>query len=200
MKPNDQSKMALAAAAVLALSGCDQQESDADEPAAEPTPTPSASPISIIRSEIEQAKELPLAPLAVRISFAEGGSELDDAAKGELSSILESPQYEAGGHITLRGHTDSSGSDEANLRASLERAEAVRDYLVEEGAAKDRFTIIAIGEQNPVAPNAKPDGAPNEEGRRANRRVEVTVAASSSSNDDEATGPQAADAGATPDG
>jgi len=44
------------------------------------------------------------------------------------------------------------------------------------GVAQDRISVIAFGEQNPVEPNAKPDGTPNERGREANRRVDVTVA------------------------
>ena len=64
------------------------------------------------------------------------------------------------------------------MRASQERAEAVRDWMIENGIADERITIIAFGEQNPAAPNALPDGSPNEEGRAANRRVEIEVATS----------------------
>jgi OOP family OmpA-OmpF porin len=42
--------------------------------------------------------------------------------------------------------------------------------------AEDRIEIVAFGEQNPVAPNALPDGTPNDEGRAKNRRVEIRVA------------------------
>ena len=54
-------------------------------------------------------------------------------------------------------------------------AEAVRDWLVENGVEASRISVIAFGEQNPAAPNALPDGSPNEEGRLANRRVEIEV-------------------------
>ena len=73
------------------------------------------------------------------------------------------------------GHSDAGGSDQVNLRVSLERAEAVRDYLVGQGADEKRIRVIAFGSQNPVEPNALPDGSPNEAGRAANRRVEVTI-------------------------
>ena len=36
--------------------------------------------------------------------------------------------------------------------------------------------MIAVGEQNPIAPNALPDGEPNEPGRARNRRVELEIA------------------------
>jgi len=82
----------------------------------------------------------------------------------------------AGGPIIVGGHSDAAGSDAVNLRASTARAEAVAEWLVGMGVAQDRIIVIAFGEQNPVEPNAKPDGTPNEAGREANRRVDVTVA------------------------
>ena len=50
------------------------------------------------------------------------------------------------------------------------------NLLIENGIDEERITIIAFGEQNPLAPNANPDGTPNERNRAANRRVEVHVA------------------------
>jgi len=38
------------------------------------------------------------------------------------------------------------------------------------------MTIVAFGEQNPIAPNALPDGTPDLAGRAKNRRVELAVA------------------------
>ena len=169
----------LIGSAALALAACDNNVGD------ETMPTPpsgdtaqeDAEPISIIRADVAvEPDPLALEPLQLRISFAESGSELNDAALQELQTLLESDQIEAGGPITLRGHTDSSGRDEVNLRTSQERAEAVRDWLVENGVAADRMTVIALGEQNPAEPNALPDGTPNEKGRATNRRVDIHVA------------------------
>lgn len=150
------------------------------EPAApEPTPTETQevqATQSIFGPEagITPVPEL-LEPLSMRVTFEENGRELSEAIEAELATVLESPQYEAGGPITLRGHTDSAGGDAANIRASRARAEAVRDWLVERGVAEDRIEVIAFGEQNPIEPNALPDGSPNEEGRAANRRVELEI-------------------------
>ena len=88
---------------------------------------------------------------------------------------MASPQVEQGGPIILRGHSDSGGNDEGNMRASRARAEAVRDWLVDSGVDEARISLIAFGEQNPVAPNARPDGSPDPVGRAANRRVEIEV-------------------------
>ena len=160
--------------AVLVLSGCKAEQ-------AEPVTQSDTSdvPRSIFKEEPSQedaiVPDAPLPPLRTVLSFADGTSELTQAVRAELMTIAGSPQVEEGGRIVLRGHSDSAGSNAENLKSSRERAEAVRDFLVEAGVDEDRVTIIAFGEQNPREPNALPDGTPNEAGRAANRRVHVTV-------------------------
>nr|PZN61846.1 MAG: hypothetical protein DIU62_12980 [Pseudomonadota bacterium] len=65
----------------------------------------------------------------------------------------------------IEGHTDSSGSDEYNLRLSQRRAEAVMKYLVDGGVPASRLRAQGFGESQPVADNSTP------EGRAQNRRV-----------------------------
>ncbi|RDC61060.1 Peptidoglycan-binding protein ArfA [Alteripontixanthobacter maritimus] len=141
--------------------------------------TPPVQPeeqVSIIREDIEQPIEAPaLEPLQTSISFAGGGIEMTEEAAAEIATIVNAPQTEENGQIILRGHSDAGGSDAVNMRISLERAELVRDALIQRGIAEDRITVIAFGEQNPIQPNALPDGEPNEPGREANRRVDVSV-------------------------
>ena len=117
----------------------------------------------------------PLGPLAITIGFDAGGAKLGAKDVALLEMLLASPQVERGGPIRLAAHSDSAGSDEANLAASRARGEAVRDWLVKHGVAEERISLIAFGEQNPAQPNALPDGTPNEAGRAANRRVEIDV-------------------------
>lgn len=160
-----------AAAASLALAACqdDRGPSAEDEDASEKR--------SIFRPEfqVEPIEALePQGVLETRLLFPEG-AELTEEARADLATVLASPQVTEGGEIVLRGHSDSGGSDEANMRVSQARAEAVRDWLVENGVAEERITLIAFGEQNPEAPNALPDGTPDEAGRAANRRVEIEV-------------------------
>lgn len=173
-------RIGAAALATLALAACGGSPS---EQTPDPDPTETAEPdlaptqgASIIRDDIPIDRELPpLEPLEQRISFDDGGSDLSDAAIAELEIVLASRQMEALGPIIVRGHTDSAGFDEANIRASQRRAEAVRDWLVEKGVAEERITIIAMGEQNPAKPNANPDGTANEENRAFNRRAVVSI-------------------------
>lgn len=162
----------------VAVGGC--QNSEAPEPSPTPSATPTDAPRSIFQPEYQDEDapaESPAAPepLKETIGFPEGGDALDANAQTTIQTVLRSPQLTQGWPIILRGHSDAGGSDDANMRVSLARAEAVRDALIEGGVAEDRITVIAFGEQNPVRPNALPSGESNEEGRAANRRVEITI-------------------------
>lgn len=165
-------------AAIALLWGCDRAERST---APEPTPSSAASAesaqASIIRPEIAAPATTPppLEPLELTITFPDGGAELGPEQVARLKEFVASPQIGQGGPVTLGGHSDSSGTDAANLVASRKRGEAVRDWLVEYGIAEQRISLVAFGEQNPVRPNALPDGTPNEQGRADNRRVEIHV-------------------------
>ena len=85
---------------------------------------------------------------------------------GRLASLLE---QEPSIRVELGGHTDDIGSDVDNLRLSEYRAQAVRDFLVEQGIQADRLQARGYGETRPVDDNT------TEEGRARNRRTEVTI-------------------------
>ena len=71
--------------------------------------------------------------------------------------------------IEIGGHTDNVGSPEANKQLSLERAEAVKSYLVGNRIPADRIEVEGYGDTKPIADNQ------TEAGRRVNRRVEMRV-------------------------
>ena len=158
---------------------------DSDKPAPVPEPVPTmdeatkaedSEQASIIRPEIEvERPPIALEPLRATIPFGEGGSDLSDEALAELKTMLETDQWKQVDRVILRGHSDAGGSDAANMRISRERAQAVADWLEERGLDEDAIRVIAFGGQNPVQPNLLPNGEPNERGRAANRRVEVTI-------------------------
>lgn len=180
----------LLASVLAACSGAADQSPPANKTNDTATEAP-ADQVSIIRPEVEidRAPDT-LEPLELRIGFDEGGTRLSDSATGALSTILSAPQMEAGGPITLRGHTDSAGQDDANLRVSEQRANAVRDWLIGKGVAANRISVIAMGEQNPAKPNAKPDGSPDEAARAFNRRVDLTIGVEKAAAEAEDEGPQ----------
>lgn len=71
--------------------------------------------------------------------------------------------------LKLAGHTDNTGSAELNMRLSKNRAEAIKTYLVAQGANASRIEAIGYGKDQPIATNA------TAEGRQQNRRVEFTL-------------------------
>jgi outer membrane protein OmpA-like peptidoglycan-associated protein len=80
-----------------------------------------------------------------------------------------------GGVIRIDGYTDAKGSDAYNEKLSLRRADSVRKWFQAHGLAALRFKTQGFGAKNPVAPNTKPDGSDDPEGRRKNRRVEIVM-------------------------
>ncbi len=71
--------------------------------------------------------------------------------------------------LEVEGHTDSVGTDEYNMKLSENRANSVRDYLVQQGINTSSIAARGFGESQPVATN---DTAA---GRQQNRRVELVV-------------------------
>lgn len=71
--------------------------------------------------------------------------------------------------IRIEGHTDSTGSLEFNRVLSEQRANAVRNALVDRGISHSRINTVGYGPQYPVATNATAAG------RQQNRRVEVVI-------------------------
>jgi len=72
--------------------------------------------------------------------------------------------------IEVAGHTDNVGAADYNRQLSQRRATSVAQYLMGRGIAEARIMTAAGGEDHPIASNA------TEQGRSANRRVEVTLA------------------------
>lgn len=187
--------------AAAAASGCRPTEENRQAPSgnevarapAKPPPQKSQGDESIIRpdvlAETEKPQEPKLEPAKVTLDFSEAHDEIPPGAKSALDDLLHQPIMAEGGCIVIRGHTDSRGSDEQNLRVSKKRADLVADYIIDHGIDKSRISVIGLGERRPVAPNANLDGSDNPEGRAKNRRVtvEVQLANSQRAGDGEAT-------------
>lgn len=72
-------------------------------------------------------------------------------------------------HLTIVGHTDSTGTKQHNQSLSERRARAVETYFAQKGVAPERLEAEGKGEAVPRASNNTP------EGRRLNRRVEIYI-------------------------
>ncbi|MCS6779408.1 MAG: OmpA family protein [Geminicoccaceae bacterium] len=103
-------------------------------------------------------------------------AELRASALPVLSELGALLRAERPKRVRIEGHTDSMGSEAYNLELGRRRAEAVRDHLVRRhGLEPGLFTVESFGESRPLAPNARPDGRDDPEGRQKNRRVEVVL-------------------------
>jgi outer membrane protein OmpA-like peptidoglycan-associated protein len=71
--------------------------------------------------------------------------------------------------LAIEGYTDTTGSAAFNQTLSEQRANAVRDYLVQQGLDPASVTAQGLGPSNPVASNDTPQG------RQQNRRVEIII-------------------------
>jgi len=111
--------------------------------------------------------------LLIRLPAAEGFELASAVPTPTLTSVLDRIVPMLNTHVDtglkILGHTDSIGSELYNLRLSIERAEAVMDYLRARGVALGRLSADGRGEAEPIADNA------TESGRAINRRVEIVV-------------------------
>jgi outer membrane protein OmpA-like peptidoglycan-associated protein len=103
------------------------------------------------------------------IVFRTGSASLDPSSAPLLSSLAQIIDRCPDLRIEIGGHTDSDGSDVANLQLSERRAAAVRDWLLANGVSADRLTGVGYGEARPVVANDTADG------KRRNRRIEFAV-------------------------
>ncbi len=95
--------------------------------------------------------------------------DLKPEAKEELARIAAEIGKYPGATIVVEGHTDSVGSPGKNQVLSVNRAQAVRDFLASAGLEKYTFDIRGYGESRPVVAND------TDEGRAKNRRVVIIV-------------------------
>jgi OOP family OmpA-OmpF porin len=100
--------------------------------------------------------------------FASNTAELQPQSKTQLSSVVEkikgNPAIRG---MTITGHTDDRGAAAYNQYLSEQRAQAVRNYFIEQGIDGGMIRAVGKGESEPVADNATAAG------RAQNRRVEI---------------------------
>jgi outer membrane protein OmpA-like peptidoglycan-associated protein len=104
------------------------------------------------------------------LEFENGKSDILASMHTDLSKLgnfmTDHPEL----HLTISGHTDSAGKEEANLRLSQARADAIKYYLsYEYKVAGDRITAIGYGSAQPIAVEK------SDEHKQLNRRVEFEI-------------------------
>ena len=103
------------------------------------------------------------------ILFATNSSTLQTEAKTNVSKLATILNKYPDTNILITGHTDSDGTEEYNQTLSEKRAKSVSDYTIAKGVNSSRFSIIGLGENEPVASNETVDG------KHLNRRVEIAI-------------------------
>jgi outer membrane protein OmpA-like peptidoglycan-associated protein len=94
-----------------------------------------------------------------------------DPALAELAHRV----IDANKAVLIEGHTDAIGTEAYNQGLSERRAVAVRVALASRGLSLASLNVRGYGKSRPVAPNQRPDGSDDPDGRQHNRRVEVVI-------------------------
>lgn len=107
--------------------------------------------------------------LQAEVLFGKDSAKLSGEARGRINAIAEEIKRQDAKKVRVFGFTDDLGSSEHGDVLSKKRAEAVHNVLDEAlGGSGITFEIRGYGEDYPIASNE------DEEGRRKNRRVEVS--------------------------
>src|SRR5574343_298356 len=104
------------------------------------------------------------------VEFEVGSATLTPAGRIILDEMHAAIKQIGTPKVQVIGHTDSSGSRQANIALSLSRANSVRTYLIEKGLPAENLTAVGSGPDQPVSSND------TSEGRAKNRRIEFKLA------------------------
>ena len=130
-------------------------------PAPAPAPAPQVQKITLDSKVLFDFDKAVLKP--------EGMAAIDSQVVGKLAQVQKLEV------VLVTGHTDRLGSDAYNQKLSERRADAVRNYLVSKGVAKDKIETIGMGEKQPVVQCDQKDLKALIACLQPNRRVEVEV-------------------------
>jgi outer membrane protein OmpA-like peptidoglycan-associated protein len=103
------------------------------------------------------------------IGFETGKSNLTLQSMTNIDKLAKILNDYSDTEINIFGHTDNTGNPDINLDLSLERANAVKDYLISKDVNENRLSAKGFGSNEPIETND------TEEGREKNRRVEFEI-------------------------
>jgi outer membrane protein OmpA-like peptidoglycan-associated protein len=115
------------------------------------------------------------------VLFRSGSFELLPGARERLAKVSGIVLAYPSLHVAIEGHTDSIGSDDYNQQLSERRAQAVRDYFVQQGINSSAVEARGYGKTEPIASND------TTEGRQQNRRVELILSGDAIGMEEEGT-------------
>ncbi len=103
------------------------------------------------------------------ILFDTGKSDLKSEAKTNITKMAHIMKKYPENVLTIKGYTDTTGSEKINHEVSEKRAEAVKYELITGGVPANTVKVVGMGPANPIADNK------TDIGRKQNRRVEIEV-------------------------
>jgi outer membrane protein OmpA-like peptidoglycan-associated protein len=118
-----------------------------------------------VRIKIEPPKEF----VMDNVYFDSGKATLKLGSNKALNNLVEVLKAKSTMTVEIQGHTDDVGKEEDNLKLSQGRADAVKNYLISKGIAKDRIIAKGYGWTQPIADNG------TEAGKAKNRRTSLKV-------------------------
>ncbi|MDQ7045199.1 MAG: OmpA family protein [Sulfurimonas sp.] len=105
----------------------------------------------------------------LHINFENDSFEVDAASDTNIQDFADFLNKYPAYNAKIVGHTDSRGPASYNLGLSANRANAVKNLIVDKGVSADRLQAIGLGEDSAIADNQ------TKEGRAQNRRIEAEL-------------------------
>lgn len=136
---------------------------------APPSEAVKADPAYIAKTFGEALAVEPAPSRKFTLFFESGTATLTPDSTKEISSIVSTSQRRRAINISIRGHTDSVGSDVFNNKLAMERAEGVKAVVLQHGINPELISVSSHGKTDPAFPT--PDGV----AELRNRRVDVII-------------------------
>lgn len=156
--------------------GCPPEDSDGDGIINEKDKCPQKAGVATNNGcpepearELEENIKQELENIIESLQFEVNSSNIDQSSLDELDRLAQIMKDDTELRLIIRGHTDNTGNSSDNLELSIDRANAVKEFLVKNGVQADRIAAFGYGETRPIASNE------TEEGREQNRRVELDL-------------------------
>ena len=127
------------------------------------------SPEQVQQEYSKTIRALPLKPATFVLYFVTGSDQLTQESKSKLDQVFAEIRERPVADVLLIGHTDTVGALESNDILSRQRADKVREILIQAGVNADRIEVAGRGERELLVPT----GNNVEEPR--NRGVEINV-------------------------
>ena len=120
---------------------------------------------AIIKTESVEKEKM----LLLGVGFEFNSSQLTAESYPILYHVSQTLKENSNLKIEIEGHCDNLGTEIINKKISLDRAKAVKEYVVERGIQEEKISGVGYGASQPIADNS------TEKGRALNRRIEFRI-------------------------